>query len=150
MAAKRRRLTDANVAKPTPAPREYTVWDTRHTGLGVRVRPSGHRSFAYCRKGEVGARRITLGPAALTSVEEARGKCLEIEIAPRSDRSDRCSVPTFRDFVAGPGQACFDRCKPSTRKTATLALDARLLPAFGSLPLDRITPTGVTRFRRVQ
>ena len=34
----------------------------------------------------------------------------------------------------------------STRNAATLALNARLLPAFGTLPLDRITRAGVTRW----
>ena len=146
MAAKRRRLTDANVARLTPAAREYTIWDTRLAGLGTRVRPSGHRSFVYCRKGEDGVRRITLGPAALMGVEEARARCLEIETAPPAGRLERGAVPTFAEFLAGPAQACFDRYKPSTRKNTTLLLNARLLPAFGSLPLDRITRAGVTRW----
>ena len=146
MAAKRRRLTDANVARLTPAAREYTVWDTRHAGLGVRVRPSGHRSFVYCRKGEDGTRRITLGSSALTSVQEARNKCLEIETAPRPDRTKSVPMPTFGEFVAGPGRACLDRGKPSTRRAVIRVVDARLLPAFGSLPLDRITRPGVTRW----
>ena len=144
MTAKRRRLTDATVAKLKPASREYTVRDTRLTGLGVRVRPSGHRSFVYCRKGDDGARRITLGSAALTSVEEARRRCLAIETGARPDRTERAPVPTFREFVADPGCVRLDRCKPSTRKGERSALRARLLPAFGSLPLDRITRAGVT------
>jgi len=146
MAAKRRRLTDANVARLAPTAREYTVWDTRHAGLGVRVRPSGHRSFVYCWKSEGGTRRITLGPAALTGVEEARVKCLEIETAPTAGRPERGAVPTFGEFVAGPGRACFVRCKPSTQETVRLALSARLLPAFGFLPLDRIDRARVTRW----
>ena len=146
MAAKRRRLTDANVAKLGPSAREFTVWDTRISGLGVRVRPSGHRSFVYCRKGEGGARRITLGTAALMGVEEARAKCLDIETGAQSGRPERGAVPTFADFVAGPVRAWFDRCKPSTQKGVRLALSARLLPAFGSLPLDRIDRAGVTRW----
>ena len=146
MAAKRRRLTDANVAKLAPAAREYTVWDTRHAGLGVRVRPSGHRSYVYCRKGENSARRITLGSAALTSVEEARSRCLVIETGARSGQTPRGAVPTFGEFAAGPGRACLDRGKPSTRKAVTSILNARLLPAFGSLPLDRITRAGVSRW----
>ena len=146
MAAKRRRLTDANVVRLAPASREYTVWDTRLAGLGVRVRPSGHRSFVYCRKGEGGARRITLGPAALMGVEEARVMCLDIETGAQSGRPERGAVPTLADFVAGPVRAWFDRCKPSTQKGVRLALSARLLPAFGSLPLDRIDRAGVTRW----
>ena len=146
MAAKRRRLTDANVGKLAPATREYTVWDTRQAGLGVRVRPSGHRSFVHCPNGDDGTRRTTLGSAALTSVEEARRRCLAIESGARPDRTERALVPTFGEFVAGPGRARLDRCKPSTKKGERWALRARLLPAFGALPLDRITLAVVTRW----
>ena len=97
-----------------------------------------------CPKGKGGARRITLGSAVLMSVEEARRKCLAIETGARSDRTQRSAVPTFGEFVAGPGRARLDRCKPSTRKSTSRTLKARLLPAFGSLPLDRITRAGVT------
>ena len=41
MAVKRRRLTDANVAKLAPADLEHTAGDTRLAVLCVRVRPSG-------------------------------------------------------------------------------------------------------------
>ena len=146
MAVKRRRLSDANVARLTPAAREYTVWDTRHAGLGVRVRPSGHRSYIYCRKGNGGTHRITLGPVALTGVEEARRRCLEIEAGVHADSPKRVAAATFAEFVAGPGRACFDRCKPSTRKSMTSAVSAQLLPAFGPLPLDRIDRAGVSRW----
>ena len=124
----------------------YTVWDMRQAGLGVRVRPSGHQSFVYCPKGEGRARRITLGSAALTSVEEARRRCLAIETGAWSERTARGAVPTFGEFVAGPGRVCIDRCKPSTQNAVRWMLSARLLPAFGSLPLDRITPAAVTRW----
>ena len=146
MAVNRRRLTDANVVKLAPAAREYTVWDTRHAGLGVRIRPSGHRSFVYWRKGKGGARRVSLGPAALMSVEEARANCLAIETGAPSDRRERAPVATFGEFAAGPGRACFDRCKPSTQKAVVRVLNTRLLPVFGSLPMDRITRAAVTRW----
>ncbi len=146
MAVKRQRLTDANVARLKPTAREYTVWDSRHAGLGVRVRPSGHRSYVYSRKGEGSARRITLGPVVLMSVEDARSRCLAIDTGERPVRDDGVTVPTFEEFVAGAGRVCLDRCKPSTQKSERWALKARLLPAFGSLPLDRITLAGVTRW----
>ena len=146
MAVKRQRLTDASVARLKPAAREYAVWDSRHAGLGVRVRPSGHRSFVYSRKGEGSARRITLGSAVLMSVEDARSRCLAIDTGERPVRDGGDAVPTFEEFVAGPGRFCLDRCKPSTQKSERWALKARLLPTFGSLPLDRITLAGVTRW----
>ena len=146
MAVKRRRLTDANVARLTPKAREYTVWDTRHAGLGVRVRPSGHRSFVYSRKCEGGATRVTLGPAALMGVEEARARCLAIETGARPAPAERGAVPTFAEFVAGPERDFFDRGKPSTRRDANRVIEARLLPAFGPLPLDRIASADVHRW----
>ena len=146
MAAKRQRLTDANVAKLKPSAREYTVWDTRHAGLGVRVRSSGHRSFVYCAKGEDSGRRITLGSVALMRVEDARRRRVAIDAGGRSDAEERGAATTFEEFVAGPGSVSLDRCKPSTQKAERWALRARLLPAFGSLPLDRITRPAVTRW----
>ena len=146
MAGKRKRLTDANVARLAPAAREYTIWDTRHAGLGVRVRPSGHRSYVYCRKGDGGARRITLGPGSLMSVEEARAKCLALETAAPSVRPKPGVAPSFGDFVAGPMKARLDGLKPSARKSASWVLRRHLLPSFGPLPLDRIAPANVHRW----
>ena len=146
MTTKRQRLTDANVERLKPAAREYTVWDTRHSGLGVRIRPSGHRSFVYCRKGEDDTRRITLGSVALMRVEDVRRRCVAIDAEAGSDREERGATPTFGEFVAGSGRVCLDRCKPSTQRADRWVLKARLLPAFGSLPLDRITRAHVTRW----
>ena len=112
----------------------------------MRIRPSGHRSFVYRPRGDGGARRITLGSAALMGVEEARRSCLAIETGARPDRSERRAVPTFEEFVAGAGRTCIERCKASTQKAERWMLKARLLPAFGSSPLDRITRAGVTRW----
>ena len=53
-------------------------------------------------------------------------------------------APTFRDFVAVQWKAaCYDRCKPSTRKRMDSALQTQLLPAFGVLPVDRIERAAV-------
>ena len=132
MTAKRRRLTDAIVARLAPAAREYTVWDTRLAGLGVRVRPSGHRSFVYCRKGQGKARRITLGRTALMSVGKARAECLAIETGARPAPAERGAVPTFGEFVAGPEREFFDRGKPSTRRDANRVIEGP--PASGLRP----------------
>ncbi len=43
-------------------------------------------------------------------------------------------------------KARLDNLKPSTRKSAGWVLRGNLLPAFGSLPLDRITPAAVHRW----
>ena len=114
----------------------------RVPGLGVRVRPSGHRGYVYQCKVDGRAKRVTLGPAALKTVAEVRRECLEIEVSKKSDdraMSARGKTPTFATFVAGPWKsACFDRYKPATRRSVRGSLRTQLLPAFGDLPLDRI------------
>ena len=50
----------------------------------------------------------------------------------------------FRDFVETEWNPAFrDRYKPSTRKRVDARLRRRLLPAFGSAPLGRITANAV-------
>ena len=62
MAGKERmRLTDSGIARLRPREREYTVWDTRTPGLGVRVRPSGGMSFVLLRKTDGRSTRRSLG-----------------------------------------------------------------------------------------
>ena len=151
MASKKRmRLTDAAIARHRPREREYTVWDTRIAGLGVRVRPSGGRSWIFLRKTGGGTRRIFLGQAELKTVEEVRRECHALAAEPGSeDKPDeiRHAVPSFRDFVAGTWkEAHCDRYKPSTQRGVRSILARQLLPAFGSKPLDRISPTQVRRW----
>ena len=47
MKGRKVRLTDAGVGRLKPDTTEYAVWDSDVPGLGVRVRPSGHRSFVW-------------------------------------------------------------------------------------------------------
>ena len=138
---RRRRLTDAGIAKLRPQAREYTLWDTGVAGLGVRVRPSGSRTFVYHLKTEGGVRKMSFGPAALRKVEEVRRACMEAATgAVGADAVRRGKAPLFRDFVAGEWKADrFERCKPSTRKGFRSMLNRHLLPAFGARRLDRIT-----------
>ena len=129
------RLTDARVAALRPRKREYTVWDERMAGLGVRVRPSGHRSYIYLR----GGRKASLGPAALKDIDEVRRECLSLAVEEPAGK-----VPTFAEFVAGPWkEACWERYKRATRRGIESALNGQLLPAFGTRPLDRIAAVEV-------
>ena len=145
---RRMTLTDAGIARLAPRAREYTVWDARVAGLGVRVRPSGSRNFVYHRRSETGMRKMSFGPARFSKVEEVRRSCLAAAgdaIKAREEADKR--APLFRDFAAGPWKsAVYDRCKSSTQKGYRANLGRQLLPAFGSLPLDRIARVAVTRW----
>ena len=145
------KLTDARIGKLKAEDVEYMVWDTRIAGFGVRVRPTGHKSYVYHRHAEGQSRKFTLGPVALGSVDEARRDCMEVwetmQSGERPECVDDAEAPLFRDFVAGPWRAaCFEPCKQSTKTSKDWALNNQLLPVFGALPLDKIDRTGVIRW----
>ena len=136
------RLTDAGIARLRPREREYTVWDTRTPGLGVRVRvrSSGGTSFVLLRKTDGRSTRLSLGPVTSRSVDDARRQChaLMAKLDTEHPTKPTRKVPLFRDFVAGPWkESHFPRYKPSTRNGVNTVLTRQLLPAFGSTPLDR-------------
>ena len=135
------RLSDRAVARLSSASTEYSVWDTRVTGLGVRVRPSGHRSFVFLDNRSGSSKRRTLGPVIHMTVDEARSRCLAIQSGTKDllDDTSVAPVPTFGNFVATTWRPeCFDRFKPSTRRRTNSALASQLLPIFGGMPLDEI------------
>ena len=148
--AGRLRLSDRSVARLRAEKSEYAVWDTRIAGLGVRVRPSGYRTFIFLDSRDGSSKRRTLGPVALMGVEEARARCLDVqsgrEKAAQQVRST-AAAPLFRDFVAGVWKSdCYERQKPSSSRTVDSRLASQLLPVFGDMPLDRIRRKDVNRW----
>ncbi len=146
MAARERmKLTDATIARLRPREREYTLWDNRMSGLGVRVRPSGGRSYVLLLDRGGRTRRVSLGPVGVKSLEEVRRECHARRAHPEARTAP--GHPLFRDFVMGPWkEAHFDAYKPSTKRTARYQITGQLLPAFGAMPLDRITERRIRRW----
>ena len=143
----RMRLADAAIARLRPREREYTVWDSLVVGLGVRVRPTGGRSYVLLEDAGGRSRRVSLGPVLLKTVAEVRRECHGRKAEPEAAGAPRPVAPLFRDFVEGAWkEAHFDGYKPSTRKGVQSLLDRQLLPAFGSKPLDRITLAHISRW----
>ncbi len=145
----RTKLTDAAVARLRPREREYTVWDTRAAGLGVRVRPSGGRSYVLLQDMGGRTKRVSLGPVGVKSLEEVRREChaRRANPEPEAETARARPVPLFRDFVAGEWkEAHFDGYRASTKKNVRYQLSGQLLPVFGAKPLDRIGEAAIRRW----
>ncbi|MDE0695456.1 MAG: tyrosine-type recombinase/integrase [Boseongicola sp. SB0662_bin_57] len=127
------RLTDARAGRLKPSASEYSVHDKMVPALCVRVYPSGTKTWTCA----IGGRKVSLGRCGLVSVEDARRESLRLlaeGVAPARD------VPTYREFALGVWRESWSgRCKPSTIRGRDCVLKSRILPAFGSLRLDRIT-----------
>ena len=139
---RRLRLSDRNVTRLRTENAEYTVWDTHTRGLGLRVRPSGYRSFIFLDQREGVSKRHTLGQVSLIDVSQARAICRDIQADKETERErtgNTVPVPLFRDFVATTWKAaCHDRFKPSSRRNVNYMLKNQLLPAFGDMPINSI------------
>ena len=95
------------------------------------------------------SRRVSLGPVSIKSIAEVRRECHAQRANPEPEKAPEPAraVPRFRAFVEGEWkEANFDRYKPQTQRGVRYALAGRIMPAFGSKPLDRITPGQVRRW----
>ena len=147
---RRIRLTDSAIGRLRPSSSEYVVWDSKVAGLGVRVRPSGHRSYVWHGRADGAAVRVTIGSAALKTVEEARREALELQNGTRpiggAGGKDLPPIPLFREFAGVWKVGSGHRWGPSWRGYVDRTLNGQLLPPFGVLRLDRIRRRDVERW----
>ncbi len=68
----RSRLTVNAIAAAKPRDREYTLWDNLLAHFGVKVQPSGVRSFIVQTRAQGRMRKITLGRFPEMGIEKAR------------------------------------------------------------------------------
>ncbi len=138
-------LTDDIINRLPPATREILLRDSLCDGLGLRVQPGGSRSWVFWERHEGRSRRVTLGAYPALDLAAARAMFM--------NRKAGCSivpVPVksilFRDLAKSCVAARRVTCKSSTMASFETYLDTQLLPAFGDLTLDRMTPALVARW----
>ena len=133
------KLTKRAVDALEPAAKDYFVWDSQIAGFGLRVMPSGAKTYqAQYRKGGR-TRRVSVGRHGKITVEEARKLAKEImgQVAkgenPAEDVSQHRKAPTIAALCERFFEAhAKERCKPSTQKEYRRAIDLFIVPAIGS------------------
>src|SRR5882724_5465162 len=66
------RLSSKNIAELRPRTARYVVWDAANAGFGVRVTPSGVKSFVCVYRFDGAARMLTIGSMPPLTLEQAR------------------------------------------------------------------------------
>ncbi|MBR9653557.1 site-specific integrase [Thalassovita aquimarina] len=133
------KLTKRAVEALRPEAKDYFVWDSQIAGFGVRVMPSGARTYqAQYRKGGR-TRRVSVGRHGKITVDEARKLAKEImgQVARGENPAEEISLHRKAPTVAALCERFFDshakeRCKPSTQKEYRRAIDLFIVPALGS------------------
>ncbi len=134
-------LTGKAVAAARPGASEYTLWDGALAHFGVRVQPSGVRSFIVQVRINGRMRKFTLGRFPETSLGDARKEAAALLArvwAGEAIPERKVKAPLFRDFAAAYRERRRSRWKPSSLKTHDIYMRNRLMPGFGRLRLDAI------------
>ena len=141
-AAAAKNIPGKAIAAARPRQTEYTLWDGALAHFGVRVHPSGVKSFIVQTRVRGRMRKLTLGRVPETSLVDARREAAAVmarvwtgeAVAPVR----KVKPPLFRDFAARYRERRKSRWKPSSLKTFDIYLRHRLMPQFGRLRLDTI------------
>jgi len=132
---------------------EYMLWDGDTPGFGVRVMPSGRRSYLVQYRVGTRTRRLSLGAHGVLTAEQARDLARQALASvarggdPAEERKARRDAITVRELADR-----FDRehiairVKESTAKEYRRNLKRFILPALGRLRVEEVTRADIARF----
>jgi integrase len=147
------KLTKRIVDAIEPQPTEFFIWDESIPGFGVRVMPSGRKSFVVQYRAGRRPRRMSLGPSTVLTCDQARTRAITIIAAvkngedPAADRAAKRNAATVTDLAERFDKEHISvRLKPSTAKEYRNTLKRFILPALGRLAVPEITRADVAKF----
>lgn len=147
------KLTKRIIDAVEPQATEFFLWDEGIPGFGLRVMPSGRKSFVVQFRAGRRARRMSLGPSTVLTCDQARTRAITIIAAvkngddPAAERDAKRNAATVRELAER-----FDRehiavrLKASTAKEYRGTLKRFILPALGRLAVPEITRADVAKF----
>ncbi|MDB5735351.1 MAG: integrase [Alphaproteobacteria bacterium] len=146
-----KRYTDA--IKPDPA--DKVVFDEDLAGFGLRVKPSGAKSWLIqYRNTHNRSRRYTLGPASKLTPDQARKKAIKLFVAisegidPASDRGEARNAQTVAQLCDDYLEAGQGRIKPSTLTMDKSRIERHVKPLLGTRPVASLTHADLEKFLR--
>ena len=129
--------------------KDTILFDKAVTGFGLRIHPLGRKIWIVQARIEGRSRRIVIARHGEMELAEARRRARDMLARiragenPADDIQRERETPTLREFADEYLRRCEPHWKPSGRRTMRIYLKARILPAFGRMPLDRIGPEDV-------
>ena len=121
------------------------VWDRDLPGFGVRVYPSGRKTYVVQSRGPHGSRRVTIGRHGEITARQARFRAaptidrIKAGISPLKDVRDAGREPTVADLAERfLEQHVAVRCKASTARRYRQVIENQILPSLGRLPVGAV------------
>lgn len=146
------RLTKRSVEKLPILDSDYIKFDDDVNGFGVRVLPSGRRSYLVQYRSGGRTRRIAIGQHGAVTVEGARKKAKELLGAVAAGQNPAEVIATHRGAptVASVGDRFLRdyvavRCKSSTAREYRRALELFAYPAMGNHKIVDVTRADIAK-----
>lgn len=139
-------IGNALIAKLTPAPKQYDVYDTKLPGFLIRVNPSGKMLYVCQYKR---GRRTNLGRVGVITPAQARDMALAIlgdvakGIDPQKKKPDGIAL---REFIEKQYAPWFNEHRKSGTKSINDIIRCFIEP-FGDYALANITPVLIDQWR---
>jgi len=151
----RARLTKLVVEKAEVRSQRYTIWDVELKGFGVKIQPSGRKSyFAYYRTQSGQQRKPAIGSHGKVTTEEARQIAKKWIAASVSgvdiseDRKEARAAPIMRDLAQkylDDYAACFK--KASSFKSDQSNLNNHVLPLIAAKKVSEVTRADIEEIK---
>ncbi|ESZ17790.1 hypothetical protein X735_12535 [Mesorhizobium sp. L2C085B000] len=157
------RITKTVVADAAKTGKEYVIWDSRVAGFGLRVRPSGAKSFVFVYRsagGRAGSvKRMTIKASnpdvAYDRAKELAGQ-FHAGIDPATEKADGRAEAERKKKISSVGDVLdsfiTDHAKESLKdKTASeyeRIVEKILKPKLGHIKIDALEPKNVAEMYR--
>ena len=136
-----KRMVDALSAHGKPG----VYWDRDLPGFGVRLYPTGRKTYVVQSRGPTGSRRVTVGQHGEISAEKARKAAAAIIDRikagenPAPERPELVAEPTVADLAERYLRTHVAvQCKASSMRLYRQLLRLHILPALGEMPVGSV------------
>lgn len=143
------KLTRRVIDAAQPAPVDVLIWDSEVIGFGLRLKPSGVRSFVFRYRPPNGGndRKVTFGRYPALSVEEARDAARDLYVqrtrggdpaVERKQAREGITLADLADYYLGP-HALLKGNRKVTLVEYRRTLGSNVLPMFGKRNLAQVS-----------
>jgi integrase len=148
------KLTKRLVDATTPTGKDFVLWDDEMSCFGLRVKPSGAKSYIIQYRNIHGrSRKITIGTHGILTPDEARSQArlllAEVERGgdPAEDKHTARQAPTFAEVAERyMDEHAIVKKKPRSIKEDKRLLEKVILPVLGPRKLGDITRANIANF----
>ena len=146
------RLTDIEIKRlASPKRDNRTTFDDAVKGFGIRITPTGARTFilAYRRKSDGKQRRYSIGAFGAWTTTQAREEAKRLKRVvdgggdPAGEREDSRAAPNMADLCRRFEQDYIPRNRPTTQRVYKQQIAADIMPEFSEAKVAAVSHADV-------